>query len=58
MGAVMENNWQMSYHIKRVDQVKISEKIAYNQKQEKECKIIKNKNIGNMIGKVRKKLSQ
>ena len=30
MGAIMENNWQMSYHIKRVDQVKISEKIVYN----------------------------
>lgn len=58
MGAIMENNWQMSYHIKRVDQVKISEKIVYNQKQEKECKIIKNKNIGNKTGKVRKKLSQ
>lgn len=29
MGIVMENNWQMSYYIKTVDQVKMSEKIVF-----------------------------
>ena len=29
MGVVMENNWRVSYHIKTVDQVKMSEKIEY-----------------------------